>query len=279
MIHKGKVRDIYAINDDYMLIVTTDRLSAFDVVLPDPIPGKGRVLTQISNFWFARTAHIVPNHLTTVALDQRDSRARRARAAARPRVVVRRLKALPLEAVVRGYLIGSGWKDYQATATVCGIRCRRGCGWPIGCPSRFSRPPPRRRAGNTTRTSASSSVDAARRRQLARAGARYRDRALPLRRRPRAHARHHHRRHQVRVRRRRWHGTLVLIDEVLTPGFIALLARRHLCAGCEPAELRQAVRARLSRDARLEQEGRPARTCRPRSSARPARNTARPSSA
>ena len=120
-IHEGKVRDIYAVDADAMLIVTTDRLSAFDVVLPDPIPYKGRVLHQISNFWFGRTQHIVPNHLTNRPLASvirnpdelamLDGRAG----------IVRRLKALPIEAVVRGYLIGSGWKDYQRTGAVCGI--------------------------------------------------------------------------------------------------------------------------------------------------------------
>jgi phosphoribosylaminoimidazole-succinocarboxamide synthase len=120
-IHEGKVRDIYAVDGDAMLIVTTDRLSAFDVVLPEPIPYKGRVLHQISNFWFGRTRHIVPNHLTDRALSSvirnpdelamLDGRAG----------IVRRLKALPIEAVVRGYIIGSGWKDYQRTGAVCGI--------------------------------------------------------------------------------------------------------------------------------------------------------------
>lgn len=129
--HHGKVRDIYDIPGDprHMLIVTTDRLSAFDVVLPDPIPGKGRVLTSISNFWFARTGHIVPNHLAAPA--RRDlagvvpEAADRARLADRA-IVVRRLQALPVEAVVRGYLIGSGWKDYQRTGEVCGIRLPAG---------------------------------------------------------------------------------------------------------------------------------------------------------
>jgi phosphoribosylaminoimidazole-succinocarboxamide synthase len=126
MIHRGKVRDIYAIDDAHMLIVTTDRLSAFDVVLPDPIPDKGRVLTQISNFWFARTAHIVPNQLATLPLSE-VIRAPAELAALRDRaVIVRRLKALPIEAVVRGYLIGSGWKDYQATGAVCGISLPKG---------------------------------------------------------------------------------------------------------------------------------------------------------
>jgi phosphoribosylaminoimidazole-succinocarboxamide synthase len=120
-LHRGKVRDLYALDDDRMLIVATDRLSAFDVVLPDPIPGKGRVLNEISLFWFARTAHIVPNHLTGMALscavtDPADRRLLEGRA-----VIVRRLRALPIEAVVRGYLIGSGWNDYRARGAICGI--------------------------------------------------------------------------------------------------------------------------------------------------------------
>ncbi len=118
---QGKVRDIYAVDEGHLLIVTTDRLSAFDVVLPDPIPGKGEVLTRLSNFWFARTAGIVRNHLAELPLDSviRDP-VERAAVASRA-MVVRRLKPLPIEAVVRGYLIGSGYKDYQATGQVCGI--------------------------------------------------------------------------------------------------------------------------------------------------------------
>ena len=120
-IHEGKVRDIYAAGPDAMLIVTTDRLSAFDVVLPDPIPGKGRVLNQISQFWFERTRHLVPNHLTGRDIESLvPDPAERAMLEGRA-VIVRRLKALPIEAVVRGYLIGSGWKDYQNTGGVCGI--------------------------------------------------------------------------------------------------------------------------------------------------------------
>lgn len=125
-LHEGKVRDIYSAGPDALLIVTTDRLSAFDVVLPDPIPGKGRVLNQISNFWFARTRHIVPNHLTERAVaDLIADPAERAMLEGRS-VIVRRLKALPLEAVVRGYLIGSGWKDYRESGSICGISLPRG---------------------------------------------------------------------------------------------------------------------------------------------------------
>jgi len=120
LLGRGKVRDNYAVGDDKMLIVTTDRLSAFDVILPDPIPGKGEVLTAVANFWFSTLGHIIPNQLTgidpetVVAPDEREQVRGRA-------IVVKRLKPLPIEAVVRGYLIGSGWKDYQATGKVCGI--------------------------------------------------------------------------------------------------------------------------------------------------------------
>ncbi|MGX2028638.1 MULTISPECIES: phosphoribosylaminoimidazolesuccinocarboxamide synthase [Methylocaldum] len=118
---RGKVRDIYDIDDDHMLIVTTDRLSAFDCILPDPIPGKGRVLTSVSNFWFGRLKHIVPNHLSGLTLDRVISDpAERAQVEGRG-IVVKKLKPLPVEAVVRGYLIGSGWKDYQKNGAVCGI--------------------------------------------------------------------------------------------------------------------------------------------------------------
>ena len=120
-LHQGKVRDIYAVDSRHMLIVTTDRLSAFDVVLPDPIPGKGQVLTSISNYWFARTRHIVPNHLSDYPLARAVPDAAERALLADRSMVVRRLEALPVEAVVRGYLIGSGWKDYQATGRVCGI--------------------------------------------------------------------------------------------------------------------------------------------------------------
>jgi len=120
-IHEGKVRDIYAVDADTMLIVTTDRLSAFDVVLPTPIPEKGRVLTEISNFWFGRTRHIVPNQLTDRSVDSIVKDADERELLRGRTMVVRRLKALPIEAVVRGYLIGSGWKDYQKTGSLCAI--------------------------------------------------------------------------------------------------------------------------------------------------------------
>jgi phosphoribosylaminoimidazole-succinocarboxamide synthase len=126
LLHAGKVRDNYAVDDQSMLIVTTDRLSAFDVILPDPIPDKGRVLTQISNFWFDRTLHIVPNHLTGRALTQLPLPAAERAALEGRAIIVKRLKPLPLEAVVRGYLIGSGWKDYQRSGQICGIQLPTG---------------------------------------------------------------------------------------------------------------------------------------------------------
>ncbi len=126
LIGRGKVRDLYAIDEARLLIVASDRLSAFDVVLPDPIPGKGRMLTAISNYWFERTQHIVPNHLTgerpeAYVTDPEERRQISGRA-----VVVRRLAPMPVEAVVRGYLIGSGWKEYQQDGAVCGIRLPAG---------------------------------------------------------------------------------------------------------------------------------------------------------
>jgi len=126
LLARGKVRDIYAVGDDHLLIVATDRLSAFDVVLPDPIPGKGAVLTAVSNFWFERTRALVPNHLADVSLESVLPDAREREQVAGRAVVVRKLRALPVEAIVRGYLIGSGWKDYQASGAVCGISLPRG---------------------------------------------------------------------------------------------------------------------------------------------------------
>lgn len=123
---RGKVRDIYDIDDKHMLIVTTDRLSAFDVILPDPIPGKGRVLTSVSNFWFEKLKSIIPNHLADIPLQQVvPDAAERAQIEGRA-IVVKKLKPLPVEAIVRGYLIGSGWKDYQKTGAVCGIKLPEG---------------------------------------------------------------------------------------------------------------------------------------------------------
>ena len=121
LIHQGKVRDIYAINDETMLLVSTDRLSAFDVILPTGIANKGAMLTQMANFWFEKLKHIVPNHLTGIAPESVVTNdADKAQLGARA-VVVKKLKALPIEAIVRGYLVGSGWKEYKQKGTVCGV--------------------------------------------------------------------------------------------------------------------------------------------------------------
>jgi len=121
LLHSGKVRDIYDINEYYMLIVTTDRISAFDVIMPTPIPGKGIILNQVTQFWMNKLSHVLPNQLCDLKLEDvipdADERAEIAEHA----MIVKKLKALPIEAIVRGYIIGSGWKDYQATGAICGI--------------------------------------------------------------------------------------------------------------------------------------------------------------
>ncbi|MEO7012769.1 MAG: phosphoribosylaminoimidazolesuccinocarboxamide synthase [Dokdonella sp.] len=126
LIHRGKVRDVYALPDNELLIVATDRLSAFDVVLPDPVPGKGEMLTRLSNFWFAKTAHLMPNHLIDRPIAEVLPTGVDVSLYARRSVISKRLKPVPFEAIARGYLIGSGWKDYQATGSLCGIALPKG---------------------------------------------------------------------------------------------------------------------------------------------------------
>ncbi|BBL35696.1 phosphoribosylaminoimidazole-succinocarboxamide synthase [Nitrosomonas stercoris] len=120
LLHRGKVRDIYAVDDNHLLIIQTDRLSAFDVVLPTPVPGKGKILTKISRFWFDKLATIIPNHLTDISPEAVVAPTEQTQVAERA-FVVKKLKPLPIEAIVRGYIAGSGWKDYQHTGTICGI--------------------------------------------------------------------------------------------------------------------------------------------------------------
>lgn len=122
LLHRGKVRDVYALPGNRLLMVASDRLSAFDVVLPDPIPGKGEMLCQISNFWFAETAHLCPNHLTHEPVAAALPPGCDALLYAKRAVVTKKLKPVPVEAIARGYLIGSGWKDYQANGSICDIR-------------------------------------------------------------------------------------------------------------------------------------------------------------
>jgi phosphoribosylaminoimidazole-succinocarboxamide synthase len=125
LISKGKVRDIYAVGSDQLLMITTDRLSAFDVVMGEPIPGKGVVLNQMANFWFDKLSHVIPNHLTGIAPESVVSESEVDQVKGRA-IVTKRLKPIMVEAVVRGYLSGSGWKDYQATGSVCGIQLPAG---------------------------------------------------------------------------------------------------------------------------------------------------------
>jgi phosphoribosylaminoimidazole-succinocarboxamide synthase len=215
-LHQGKVRDIYAVDEASLLIVTTDRLSAFDVVLPDPIPDKGRVLNAISNFWFARTAHLIPNHLTgrdpaSVVSDA----AERAQLAGRA-VIVKRLKALPLEAVVRGYLIGSGWKDYQASGALCGIALPKGLELAQQLPQPLFTPATKAEAGAHDENIAFERVVALVGAPLAHA---VRAAALALY----TFAAEHARRRGIIIADTKFEfgvdaaGTLTLIDEVLTP--------------------------------------------------------------
>ncbi|KAF3981750.1 MAG: phosphoribosylaminoimidazolesuccinocarboxamide synthase [Methylococcales symbiont of Hymedesmia sp. n. MRB-2018] len=126
LLSRGKVRDIYAVDNGHLLIVTTDRLSAFDVVLPDPIPGKGRVLTNVSNFWFNKMQHIIANHLADIKLEDIIPNPEEHSQVSERSIIVKRLNPLPVEAIVRGYLIGSGWKDYQQTGAICGITLEKG---------------------------------------------------------------------------------------------------------------------------------------------------------
>ena len=216
LVHRGKVRDIYAVGDDHLLIVTTDRLSAFDVVLPDPIPGKGAVLTQLSNFWFERLRPIVPNHLADLSLaevvpdpDERAPLEGRT-------IIVRKLAALPIEAVARGYLIGSGWKDYRATGTVCGIALPKGLVQAAELPAPIFTPATKAAVGDHDENIG---FDEAARLVGAELAARVRDVTLALYREARAYARAR----GIIIADTKFEfgldhdGTLVLIDEALTP--------------------------------------------------------------
>ena len=215
-IHTGKVRDIYQVDADSMLIVTTDRLSAFDVVLPDPIPDKGRVLNSISNFWFDKTKHIVPNHLTGRNIDEVISDpAERAMLADRA-VIVKKLKTVPLEAVVRGYVIGSGWKDYQKTGAISGIKLPTGLKQAARLPQTLFTPSTKAAIGEHDETISFEQAANIVGGELA---ARVRDTAIRLY----EFAAEHARQRGIIIADTKFEfaqnpdGSLVLIDEVLTP--------------------------------------------------------------
>ena len=219
-----------------------------------PDPGKGHVLTTISNFWFARTRHIVPNHLADFPLERAVPDAAERASIVDRSMVVRRLKALPVEAVVRGYLIGSGWKDYQQTARSAASRLPAGCAWPTSCRSRSSRRRRRPRRASTMRTSAS--------RRSRRPSAPSSPRACGTpRSRSTSSPRRTHSTRGIIIADTKFEfgvddaGTLTLIDEALTPDSSRFWPVDTYRAGIEPAVLRQAVRARLPRDARLGQDG------------------------
>ena len=215
-LHEGKVRDIYAIDAATLLIVTTDRLSAFDVVLPDPIPQKGRVLNGISNFWFGLTQQLVPNHLTGRALASVIADPEERALLEGRTVIVRRLKALPIEAVVRGYLIGSGWKDYQASGQLCGIALPPGLALAAQLPQPIFTPATKAAGGAHDQNIAFGEVAGLIGPDLATA---VRDTALRLY----AFAAEHARRRGIIIADTKFEfgvdadGHLTLIDEVLTP--------------------------------------------------------------
>ena len=216
LINRGKVRDLYSVDDEHLLMVASDRLSAFDVVLPDPIPGKGAVLTALSSFWFRRTGDIVANHLSERSVaevvaddEQRALLAERA-------VVVRRLQPLPIEAIVRGYLIGSGWKDYRASGAVCGIELPPGLQQADRLPETLFTPSTKAEVGqHDENISFAHTVDLV----GADTAARVRDSSLELYRSAAEHAAEH----GIIIADTKFEfaldsgGELVLIDEVLTP--------------------------------------------------------------
>ena len=217
-IGRGKVRDLYAVGEDRLLLVTSDRISAYDVVLPDPIPGKGRVLTGLSRYWFANTGHIVPNALLDTPVEEVvDGLEPRELADLGSRsVLMERVRALPIEAVVRGYLIGSGWKDYQATGEVCGIRLPEGLRLAERLPEAIFTPATKAAPGEHDRNIG---MDEAAERVGAELAEQVRDVSLALF----AHGADHAAGRGIIVADTKFEfginasGQLVLIDEVLTP--------------------------------------------------------------
>ena len=200
LLHRGKVRDIYEVDDDKLLIIQTDRLSAFDVILPTPVPGKGKLLTSLSSFWFEKLAHIVPNHLTGISPESVVAESEREQVAGRA-FVVKRLKPLPIEAIVRGYIAGSGWKDYKSTGTICGIRLPAGLREAAKLPGRADfHALDQGRAGAHDENIPFSEAERLLGKDLARAGPGQGNRVVYGSGGLRDHERHYYRRHQVRVR-------------------------------------------------------------------------------
>ena len=246
LLSKGKVRDIYAVDADKLLIVTTDRLSAFDVILPDPIPRKGEVLTAVADFWFEKLGHIVPNQLTGV--DPESVVAENEREQVRGRsVVVKRLRPLPIEAVVRGYVIGSGWKDYKETGAICGIALPAGLKMAQKLPSPIFTPATKADVGdhdeNVSFATAQANCGAALAEALAGTGkngaeicAQARDAAIKLYEEASAYARGR----GIIIADTKFEfgidaaGTLHLIDEALTPDSSRFWPADQYQEGCNP---------------------------------------------
>ncbi len=246
LLNKGKVRDIYAVDADKLLIVTTDRLSAFDVILPDPIPRKGEVLTAVADFWFEKLGHIVPNQLTGV--DPESVVAENEREQVRGRsVVVKRLRPLPIEAVVRGYVIGSGWKDYKETGAICGIALPAGLKMAQKLPSPIFTPATKADVGdhdeNVSFATAQANCGAALAEALAGTGkngaeicAQARDAAIKLYEEASAYARGR----GIIIADTKFEfgidaaGTLHLIDEALTPDSSRFWPADQYHEGCNP---------------------------------------------
>ena len=216
LLNRGKVRDLYRVDDAHMLIVATDRISAFDVVLGQPIPGKGEVLTRVANFWFARSAGDVPNHLAGVDLAEVVPEARMREQLGARAIVVKKLHPLPIEAIVRGYLIGSGWKDYQKTGALCGIALPKGMRQAEQLPDPLYTPSTKAEAG-----AHDENISFARTEELTGAGiaARVRDLSIAIYRDAAAYARER----GIIIADTKFEfgldasGALHLIDEVLTP--------------------------------------------------------------
>ena len=274
LLHRGKVRDVYALPDDRLLIIASDRLSAFDVVLPDPIPGKGEMLTQISNFWFGKTAHLVPNHLTGTPATEVLPAGVDPKLYERRAVVVKRLKALPVEAIARGYLIGSGWKDYQKTGALCGIELPAGLRQAQQLPEPIFTPSTKAPKGTHDENIGFDQVEKLIGADLAR---QVRDATLAIYRFAAAYAAER----GIIIADTKFEfgtdaaGKLYVMDEMLTPGFLALLAGRSIRRGHQPASPTTSSSCAIIWRRWTGTSARPARSCRARSSPAPPRSTPR----
>ena len=281
LVRRGKVRDVYEVDDAHLLIVATDRISAFDYVLGSGIPDKGRVLTQLSAFWFDRVADLVPHHLVTADVSRFPAvLAPHAELLRGRSMLVRRTTPFPIECVARGYLSGSGWKDYLATGQVCGVALPPGLRESDRLPEPIFTPATKAESGhdeNISEARAAAIVGDGHAGPAQGADAGH----LRARRRARRVARHHPRRHEVRVRHRdQRRGRRDPADRRGDDArLVALLAGRRLRPGRPATQLRQAVRARPPRGDPLEQAAAGAVAARPRWWRGPARSTSTPTAA